>query len=86
MHYTVLVVDDEQDQRQAIIERVRWADAGFEVVGEAENGVEALDLIEALEPDLILTDIRMPMISGRLSSLARTTRLAPRSYQAFAHS
>ena len=63
MHYTVLVVDDEQDQRQAIIERVRWADAGFEVVGEAENGVEALDLIEALEPDLILTDIRMPMIS-----------------------
>lgn len=40
MHYTVLVVDDEQDQRQAIIERVRWADAGFEVVGEAENGVE----------------------------------------------
>ena len=57
MHYTVLVVDDEQDQRQAIIERVRWADAGFEVVGEAENGVEALDLIEALEPDLILTDI-----------------------------
>lgn len=64
LHYTVLVVDDEQDQRQAIIERVRWADAGFEVVGEAENGVEALDLIEALEPDLILTDIRMPMISG----------------------
>lgn len=72
MHYTVLVVDDEQDQRQAIIERVRWADAGFEVVGEAENGVEALDLIEALEPDLILTDIRMPMISGL--ELARRVR------------
>lgn len=72
MHYTVLVVDDEQDQRQAIIERVRWADAGFEVVGEAENGVEALDLIETLEPDLILTDIRMPMISGL--ELARRVR------------
>ena len=72
LHYTVLVVDDEQDQRQAIIERVRWADAGFEVVGEAENGVEALDLIEALEPDLILTDIRMPMISGL--ELARRVR------------
>ncbi len=72
LHYTVLVVDDEQDQRQAIIERVRWKDAGFEVVGEAENGVEALDLIEALEPDLILTDIRMPMISGL--ELARRVR------------
>lgn len=79
MHYTVLVVDDEQDQRQAIIERVRWADAGFEVVGEAENGVEALDLIEALEPDLILTDIRMPMISGlELARRVREVR-APRN-------
>lgn len=64
MNYTVLVVDDEQDQRQALIGRVRWSEAGFTVIGEAENGVEALDLIEVLEPDLILTDIRMPMISG----------------------
>ncbi|HBF15275.1 MAG TPA: hypothetical protein DDW30_06285 [Clostridiales bacterium] len=72
LHYTVLVVDDEQDQRQAIIERVRWADAGFAVVGEAENGVEALDLIETLEPDLILTDIRMPMISGSGACAAGT--------------
>ena len=72
MNYTVLVVDDEQEQRQAIIGRVRWKDAGFEVVGEAENGVEALDLIDELEPDLILTDIRMPMISGL--ELARRVR------------
>ncbi len=72
MKYTVLVVDDERELRQAIIERVRWGDAGFEVVGEAENGVEALDLIDELEPDLILTDIRMPMISGL--ELARRVR------------
>ena len=64
MKYTVLVVEDEFEQRRAIIERVSWDAAGFEVVGEAENGVEALDLIETLEPDLILTDIRMPMLSG----------------------
>ena len=64
MKYTVLVVEDEFEQRRAIIERVNWDAAGFEVVGEAENGVEALDLIETLEPDLILTDIRMPMLSG----------------------
>ncbi len=64
MNYTVLVVEDEFDQRRAVIERVDWAAAGFEVIGEAENGVEALELLETLEPDLILTDIKMPMISG----------------------
>lgn len=64
MKYTVLVVDDETEQRHALVERVEWEKAGFEVVGEAENGIEALDLIETLEPDLIMTDIKMPMMSG----------------------
>ena len=76
MRYTVLVVEDEHDQRRAIIERVDWAAAGFEVIGEAENGVEALDIVEALEPDLILTDIKMPMISG-LELAARVRKLRP---------
>lgn len=76
MNYTVLVVDDEQDQRHALVERVDWAAAGFTVVGEAENGVEALDLVEILEPDLILTDIRMPMISG-LELAAKVRQLRP---------
>lgn len=76
MHYTVLVVDDEQEQRRALVEKVQWDAAGFEVVGEAENGVEALDLVETLEPDLILTDIRMPMISG-LELAARVRQMRP---------
>ena len=76
MKYTVLVVDDEQEQRRATIERVNWEAAGFAVVGEAENVVEALDQIETLQPDLILTDIRMPMISG-LELAARVRELRP---------
>lgn len=76
MKYTVLVVEDEYDQRRAIIERVDWEAAGFEVIGEAENGVEALDIVEGLEPDLILTDIKMPMISG-LELAARVRKLRP---------
>ncbi len=76
MKYTVLVVDDEQEQRLALIERVDWNKAGFEVVGEAENGVEALDVLETLEPDLILTDIKMPMISG-LELAARVREIRP---------
>ena len=76
MNYTVLVVEDEHDQRRALIERVKWNDAGFEVIGEAENGVEAIDLVETLEPDLIITDIKMPMISG-LEMAAKVRELRP---------
>ena len=45
---------------------------GFEVVGEAENGADALELVEKLEPDLLLTDIKMPFLSG--IELARAVR------------
>lgn len=76
MNYTVLVVEDEYEQRRALIERVNWGGAGFEVIGEAENGVEALDLVESMEPDLIMTDIKMPMISG-LELAARVRELRP---------
>lgn len=76
VNYTVLVVDDEHDQRHALVERVDWTSAGFTVVGEAENGVEALELVETLEPDLILTDIKMPMITG-LELAARVRELRP---------
>ena len=76
MNYTVLVVDDEETLRRTMIERVDWEAAGFTVIGEAENGVEALDLVELLEPDLILTDIRMPMISG-LELAAKVREMRP---------
>lgn len=76
MRYTVLVVDDEFNQRRALVEKVRWNEAGFEVIGEAENGVEALDLVEQLEPDLIMTDIRMPMITG-LELAAKVREIRP---------
>lgn len=76
MRYTVLVVDDEQNQRRALIEKVDWKSAGFEVIGEAENGVEALDLVEKLEPDLIFTDIKMPLITG-LELAAKVRQIRP---------
>ena len=49
--YSVLVVDDEIRQREAVIKSVNWEKAGFKVVGDAENGIEALELLEKLEPD-----------------------------------
>lgn len=70
--YTIVVADDEAEIRQALVRRVNWESVGFTVVGEAENGAEALELVESLEPDLLLTDICMPFISG--IELARQVR------------
>lgn len=70
--YSVLVVDDEVRQREAVIKSVDWQSAGFNVVGDAENGIEALEQLEKLEPDLILTDIKMPLMTGL--ELARKVR------------
>ena len=70
--YTVVVADDEKELRQALIRNVDWEGTGFQMVGEAENGVEALELVERLEPDLLLTDIKMPYVSG--IELARQVR------------
>lgn len=70
--YTVVVADDEEELRRAIIRRIDWESIGFQVVGEAENGAEALEMVEKKEPDLLLTDIKMPFVSG--IELARQVR------------
>ncbi len=70
--YTVIVVDDEWDLRKALIRKVKWDEIGFQVIGEAENGIEALELVEKLEPDLLLTDVKMPFMTG--IELAREVR------------
>ena len=57
--YTVVVADDERELRQALIRRVNWEKEGFMVVGEAENGAQALELVEKLEPDLLLSLIHI---------------------------
>ncbi len=59
----VLVVDDELLARQRAVRMIERID-GYEVVGEAENGIEALKSIEALDPDIVLMDIRMPGEDG----------------------
>lgn len=70
--YTVLVADDEDELREAMCTMIPWRDLGFQLVGSASNGLDALQLVEKYEPDLLLTDIRMPFISG--IELARQVR------------
>ena len=77
--YRIVVADDEEELRRAIIRKIPWEEIGFQVAGEAENGAEALRLVEELEPDLVLTDIRMPFISGiELARQIREVRPATR--------
>ena len=62
--YRLLLVDDESDIREGLQEVVDFASYGFEVVGESTNGLEAVQACERLEPDLVVTDIRMPLMDG----------------------
>ncbi|NLE15470.1 MAG: response regulator [Spirochaetales bacterium] len=64
MPYTILLVDDETAVREGIRSRTPWERYGFCVVGEAGNGIEALELVEELHPDVVITDIRMPYLDG----------------------
>ncbi len=62
--YRIMLVDDEEEVRKGIIRKIDWENLGFMVVGDAENGEDALEKIEQLEPDVIMTDIRMPYMDG----------------------
>ena len=62
--YRVLLADDEEEIRAGISRKIDWAGLGFALVGEAENGAEALELSEQLRPDVVLTDIKMPFMDG----------------------
>ncbi|WP_127836316.1 response regulator [Clostridium prolinivorans] len=70
--YKLLIVDDEVEVRKGIIEKIDWNFIGFEIVGEAENGKEALEVFEKTLPDVLITDINMPFMNGlELSSIIR---------------
>ena len=59
----VLIVDDQESYRSAARLVVELA-SGFEVVGEAESGEAAIDEVAAIEPDVVLMDVKMPGIDG----------------------
>ena len=70
--FTIIVADDEEELRQAVCSMIPWEEIGFRLVGSAGNGLDALQLVEQLQPDLLLTDIQMPFITG--TALARQVR------------
>ena len=59
----LLVVDDHALLRRALVELLVQA-GGFEVVGEAADGADAVTLARQLEPDVVVMDLRMPVLDG----------------------
>ena len=62
--YRLLIVDDEEDIRRGLAEFFPWEEIGFTVVAAAENGKQALEILQKGEVDVVFTDIRMPVLSG----------------------
>ncbi|MHA7964852.1 response regulator [Paenibacillus sp. CAU 1782] len=68
----VMLVDDEILVRETVQECIQWEKEGFSFVGDAPDGEIALQLIEQLQPDILITDIMMPFMDGlELSGIVR---------------
>ena len=72
MSYKVFFVEDEIITREGIRDNVDWRGNGFEFCGEAADGEMALPLLRAAQPDVLITDIKMPFMDGlQLSKIVR---------------
>ena len=74
MSVRILVAEDEAIIRMDLIEMLQAA--GYEVVGEATNGQEAIDLALAHKPDLAILDVKMPVLDG-ISAASKIIEIAP---------
>lgn len=64
MKKTVVVIDDKPIIRRSIVQTIEWEALGCEVVGQAGDGNEGLQLLGELHPDIVITDIHMPGLNG----------------------
>ena len=70
--YRLVIVEDEKDVRQRLVSMIEKSGCNFQIAAEYENGIDAYDGIISENPDLILTDIKIPYINGiELSKLVR---------------
>lgn len=62
--YKVMIIDDEKALRNLLKRAIPWGELGLEVVGEAASGIEAINTIDEIKPDITFVDIRMPFMDG----------------------
>ena len=75
--YKLLITEDEAIIRRGLVSTINWESMGFTVIADASNGKKALQCIEEEEPDVLLTDIRMPVMDG-LELMSRVSKEHPR--------
>ena len=75
--YRIMIVDDDLILRKSLVEQVDWESHGIEVAAEAKDGKEALCKIEDIMPQIIVTDIQMPIMGG-LQFTEIVSRLYPK--------
>lgn len=64
MNYKVIIAEDEELLLHNLEQKIHGLEVGFEVVGKAQTGEQAFELVQQLNPDLVITDIRMPIMDG----------------------
>lgn len=69
MTLKMIIADDEYNVREGLRDIVPWEEMNVEIIAVAADGQEALDLCRELKPDILLTDIRMPMMDGLETAL-----------------
>lgn len=62
--YKMLIVDDEYLVLRGIKETIDWASYNIEIIGEASNGLDGFNMALKLKPDIIISDIKMPLLNG----------------------
>ncbi|MGN1141576.1 MAG: response regulator [Oliverpabstia sp.] len=62
--YRLLIVDDEEIEREGMTNFISWAEYDIELAGTAWNGVEGYQKIQTEKPDIVITDIKMPVMNG----------------------
>lgn len=62
--YKIIIAEDEEDVRNAIVKRINESESGFQVAGAAGDGEEAIRMVSELKPDILVTDICMPKVNG----------------------
>lgn len=68
----ILFVDDDAVARRNIVKRIDWAAHGWDLVYTARDGVDALEFTKYTQPDVIISDIKMPIMDGiELANIAR---------------
>lgn len=64
MPYTILLVDDDAVFRAHMKSMIDWESEGFTIIAEARNGKEAIECLEKVKPDVVITDMSMPVMNG----------------------